>query len=113
MSITGTRKRETSFLSIKESSIPAISTGGMQRGLLCRKPRNTAKGAGLMSAPTGAGKSRGAHNCGKCDNEAIESITRYSMTGDPEDLILPAECCKEKWVNYKNISAATPMDFRI
>lgn len=64
----------------------------------------------LMSSPTGAGKSRGAHNCGKCDRTAMEGIDRYSLTGDPVNLVLEEGCCLEEWRDYRKRSLITTMD---
>jgi radical SAM enzyme (TIGR01210 family) len=51
----------------------------------------------IMSSPTGGGTKRGAHNCGKCDNEVLRIIEEFSLSQDVtymEDL----DCeCKEQW----------------
>ena len=48
--------------------------------------------------PTAAGKERGAHNCGKCDSEALNAIRNYSLYQNPkifDDLYCD---CKKIWM---------------
>ena len=54
----------------------------------------------LLCHPTGAGKTRGAHNCGKCDREVFKSIVSFSAT--QRDAFLreaadPGCSCREVW----------------
>jgi len=50
--------------------------------------------------PLGGGQKRGAHNCGKCDDELVKGICDYSLNAD-RDLIgalLDTGCpCKAEW----------------
>ena len=55
----------------------------------------------LMSSPTGGGRVRGAHNCGKCDKMVLDSIRRFSLTQDFTRLIPPLECCENDWITYQ------------
>jgi radical SAM enzyme (TIGR01210 family) len=51
----------------------------------------------LMSAPTAGGKKRGPHNCGKCDNEVLQAIENFSLSGNI-DVFKNLDCeCKNKW----------------
>ena len=53
----------------------------------------------IMSSPSGAGSQRGVHNCGKCDQEMIERIERFSFSQNPDDL--KGECeCISSWSAY-------------
>ena len=55
--------------------------------------------ARIMSSPSGAGSQRGVHNCGKCDQEMIAKIERFSFSQDPDDL--KGECeCISSWSAY-------------
>ncbi len=42
--------------------------------------------ADVVSYPTAGGTKRGAHNCGKCDEEVIKAIYDFSLTQDPKKL---------------------------
>ncbi len=56
--------------------------------------------APLLCHPTGAGKVRGAHNCGKCDSEVYKAIVDFSATQKDEHLerLLELSCgCREVW----------------
>ena len=55
----------------------------------------------LMSSPTGGGRVRGAHNCGKCDKMVLDSIQRFSLTQDFTHLIPPLDCCESDWITYQ------------
>jgi len=56
-----------------------------------------AKDVRLVSSPTAGGKSRGAHNCGRCDRRVMDSISRFSMEGDV-GLLEDAGCdCRRAW----------------
>ena len=51
----------------------------------------------VLSHPTAAGKIRGPHNCGECDNQVYRSIKEFSVTQDAEFLI-DLDCrCRRKW----------------
>ncbi|MCG3226244.1 MAG: archaeosine biosynthesis radical SAM protein RaSEA [Candidatus Heimdallarchaeota archaeon] len=44
------------------------------------------------------GKERGAHNCGKCDEEIIRKIKKFTLTQNVDELEEEEECkCKEEW----------------
>jgi radical SAM enzyme (TIGR01210 family) len=50
--------------------------------------------------PVGAGRSRGPHNCGKCDRGIAEAIRSYNLTADKSLLsaAFEKECaCREEW----------------
>ena len=55
----------------------------------------------LMSSPTGGGKVRGVHNCGKCDLMVLESIKRFSLTQDFSHIMPPLDCCERDWIRYQ------------
>ena len=55
------------------------------------------KGKKLICDPTGGGKERGAHNCGKCDEVILDSIRAYSTTQDRSRLGSPECDCRETW----------------
>ncbi len=55
--------------------------------------------ARLMSSPSGGGSQRGVHNCGKCDQEALAAIERFSYSQDVRDLAVTCEC-KSTWERY-------------
>lgn len=51
----------------------------------------------VFSSPSGAGTSRGVHNCGKCDADVIVAIERFAFTQDPKEFDgLDCEC-KARW----------------
>ncbi len=53
----------------------------------------------VMSKPTGAGKSRGAHNCGHCDGIMVKALEDYSLSA--EDWLDELECdCRSEWETY-------------
>ena len=53
----------------------------------------------LMSSPSGGGSQRGVHNCGECDQRALEAIERFSFTQDVNDLNVTCEC-RDSWQKY-------------
>lgn len=55
--------------------------------------------ARLMSSPSGGGSQRGVHNCGACDQRALEAVERFSFSQDPRDLDVQCEC-KITWQRY-------------
>lgn len=55
--------------------------------------------ARLMSSPSGGGTQRGVHNCGKCDQTALDAVERFSFSQDVKDLAVDCEC-KSRWQNY-------------
>ncbi|RMF90109.1 MAG: TIGR01210 family radical SAM protein [Methanobacteriota archaeon] len=57
-------------------------------------------GVPVLSHPTAAGKPRGAHNCGACDQTVAEAIKEFSITQDPGHLE-GLDCrCKKHWKDY-------------
>ena len=52
-----------------------------------------------MTSPSGGGSQRGVHNCGKCDEAALNALERFSFTQNPKDFNVTCECY-EKWQNY-------------
>ncbi len=67
----------------------------------------------LMSSPTGGGKKRGSHNCGKCDEIIISAIREFSLFNDPSCLPDPMVCCKDEWTTYKISSRLYPVMARM
>jgi hypothetical protein len=55
--------------------------------------------ARLMSSPSGGGAMRGVHNCGECDQRALEAIERFSYSQDVKDLDVTCKCIP-KWKAY-------------
>ena len=55
--------------------------------------------ARLMSSPSGGGSSRGVHNCGECDREALDGIERFSFSQNVKDLENKCDCIKN-WKVY-------------
>ena len=51
----------------------------------------------IVCDPSGGGKERGAHNCGKCDGVILESLKAYSLSQDPAKLGRPDCDCVEAW----------------
>jgi hypothetical protein len=54
----------------------------------------------VLCHPTGAGKARGAHNCGKCDHRVFQAIVSSSATQKYSHLekVVDAGCsCREPW----------------
>jgi|TARA_B100000315_G_scaffold257093_1_gene304775 hypothetical protein len=66
--------------------------------ILLRCRNNTA--VPILCHPTRAGKIRGPHNCGKCDNRIYNGLVNFSATQDStylEDLTKINCGCKEVW----------------
>lgn len=55
--------------------------------------------ARLMSSPSGGGAQRGVHNCGECDERALEAVERFSFSQDVKDLNVTCHCYDD-WQNY-------------
>ena len=54
-------------------------------------------GVEILSDPVAAGKQRGPHNCGKCDEKVARAIRDFSLTQDIS-LLEGLDCnCLEKW----------------
>ncbi len=65
----------------------------------------------LMSSPSGGGASRGVHNCGECDQRALDAIERFSYSQDVGDL--DVDCaCRDRWRAYMESESilGTPAD---
>ncbi len=55
-------------------------------------------GVRIVSAPTAGGKTRGAHNCGRCDKEVLQAIGFHRLSDDMEELEAVPDCdCKARW----------------
>jgi len=51
----------------------------------------------IVCDPVAGGKRRGAHNCGKCDNDIVEAIRQFSLSQDPS-VLEPLTCdCVNQW----------------
>ena len=57
----------------------------------------------LVCEPTGGGRERGAHNCGKCDDVILSSIKAFSESQDPSRFGWPECSCREIWSGAKEI----------
>jgi hypothetical protein len=53
----------------------------------------------VLSHPIAAGKERGPHNCGKCDEKIYKSLIDFSITQDLSHLKALDCDCKEKWMD--------------
>lgn len=53
--------------------------------------------ARLVCEPTGGGKERGAHNCGRCDETILASVKAFSESQDKSRLGSPDCECKDIW----------------
>ena len=65
----------------------------------------------LMSSPSGGGASRGVHNCGECDQRALDAIEKFSYSQDVGDL--DVDCaCRDRWRAYMESESilGTPAD---
>ena len=63
----------------------------------------------LIIHPTAGGKVRGAHNCGKCDEDVVAAIERYSVSGDIHDLD-GLECsCQNIWKSEIKLDNSMPI----
>jgi len=54
----------------------------------------------VVCAPTAAGRRRGAHNCGRCDETVVAGLETYSLTGSTEGLeraFFPGCGCLADW----------------
>jgi len=52
----------------------------------------------VVSSPTGGGRSRGAHNCGRCDADVLRAIEFHRLSGDAAELLGVPDCgCKPRW----------------
>lgn len=57
----------------------------------------------VVCDPTGGGRERGAHNCGKCDDRALAAIREYSA-GQLMKKIPISECeCREIWETVREL----------
>ncbi len=66
---------------------------------ILRRTREKIK-APLLCHPTGAGKIRGPHNCGRCDGEVYKAIVDFSATQEDEHLerLRELSCeCRDAW----------------
>lgn len=73
--------------------------------------RRTAHLKKVVSFPTAPGTKRGAHNCGKCDEDVIKAIENFSFTQDIGFLDNINACkCKEDWkklIDFEELTFAT------
>lgn len=58
----------------------------------------------LMSSPSGGGAMRGVHNCGSCDQKALEAIERFSYSQNISDLDVHCDC-ERSWQAYRESEA--------
>lgn len=57
----------------------------------------------VLCDPTGGGKERGAHNCGKCDDTILTSIRAFSTSQDQERLGFPDCECMDIWRSIRDL----------
>lgn len=60
-------------------------------------------GRNVICSPTGGGKERGAHNCGKCDSMILDSIGAFSLSHDCSRLGHPECDCRELWLSVIDV----------
>tara|TARA_Y100000588_G_scaffold381387_1_gene466953 strand:+ start:1434 stop:2570 length:1137 start_codon:yes stop_codon:yes gene_type:complete len=63
----------------------------------------------LIVHPTAAGKSRGAHNCGKCDKEVAAAIERYSVSSDILEFEGLSCECQKIWSSEIQLDCEIPI----
>ncbi len=55
----------------------------------------------IICNPVAGGKTKGAHNCGKCDAEVVKALADFTLTQDLNVLTSLKECnCKNEWKSY-------------
>jgi len=62
----------------------------------------------IVCAPTAAGRRRGAHNCGRCDETVVAGLESYSLTGSTEALeraFSPGCACIAEWRKALDVGA--------
>ncbi len=59
--------------------------------------------ARLVCEPTGGGRERGAHNCGRCDDTILASVKTFSESQDRGRLGSPECDCREVWNAVKHL----------
>jgi len=62
----------------------------------------------IVCAPSGAGRARGAHNCGACDERLIPALDEYSVKGDVNVLAheMGRKCrCMKEWHDALDMGA--------
>ena len=60
-------------------------------------------GIRLLSSPTAAGTTRGAHNCKNCDGTVLQAINEFSMNND-SDILNNLYCdCYNDWLDVINL----------
>ncbi|MGY5874630.1 MAG: archaeosine biosynthesis radical SAM protein RaSEA [Candidatus Thorarchaeota archaeon] len=56
----------------------------------------------IVCDPVAAGKVRGTHNCGTCDEAIVQSIRKFSLSQDVSDLQSHDCGCKKTWLHILN-----------
>lgn len=64
----------------------------------------TNEGVRIVSHPTGGGRKRGVHNCGKCDDIFLAGIEKFNISKDTGSLKNDPSCCYERWIEELSIS---------
>ena len=62
----------------------------------------------LIVHPTAGGKTRGSHNCGKCDSEVVAAIERYAVSGDLLEFDGLHCSCEAQWREELALERALP-----
>ncbi len=65
--------------------------------VLCHAHRLAAGSVSIVCDPVAAGKSRGVHNCGKCDASVVDAIRRFSLDQDVRIFETLTCDCKSLW----------------
>jgi radical SAM enzyme (TIGR01210 family) len=61
------------------------------------KAAKEGKDVRVFSSPSGAATPRGVHNCGKCDQEVLGAVKRFSFSQDVKDLDGLDCACRSQW----------------
>jgi len=65
---------------------------------ICKVIKSTFPHLRVICDIVAGGKEKGAHNCGKCDQEVIDSIKKFTQTQEVRELEDFIQCsCKEEW----------------
>lgn len=71
------------------------------------KQSSEAVNARLICAPTAGGMTRGAHNCGKCDDRFLNAIKHFSLHQNIE-ILNDLDCeCKDEWLDLLELQGFT------
>ena len=57
----------------------------------------------IVCEPTGGGRERGAHNCGRCDGAILDSIRRWTISQDHAKIAIHDCECRQTWESVKEL----------